>query len=177
MFDIKWIRDNAEAFDNGLKARNAEPHAQKLIVLDDKRRETVAAMNDAQEKRNALSKQIGQAKAQKDEAKAQELMADVAALKADVQKGEDDERQLSAELTAILQTLPNTPLADVPTGADEADNVDYNVGEAERPPKPNLAFAPKEHYELGEAMGLMDFEQAAKISGSRFQRRVIYRVP
>jgi seryl-tRNA synthetase len=168
MFDIKWIRAHADAFDKGLQARKAEPQAAHLIALDDQRREAVAAMNEAQEKRNALSKQIGQAKAQKDEAKAQALMADVAALKTAVQQGEEDERRLNDELTAILQTLPNTPLDDVPVGEDEDDNAAYNADDTTRPAKPSLGFTAKEHFDLGEAMGLMDFEQAAKISGSRF---------
>lgn len=168
MFDIKWIRAHADTFDQGLKARNAAPQAQHLIALDDQRREAVAAMNAAQEKRNALSKQIGQAKAQKDEAKAIQLMADVAELKSAAQTGEEAERRLTAELDSILQTLPNTPLADVPIGADEGDNVAYKPDDTSRPAKPNLNSPPKEHYDLGEAMGLMNFEQAAKISGSRF---------
>lgn len=167
MFDIKWIRANTDAFNKGMQARDADFNAAALVALDDQRRETVTAMNTAQEQRNALSKQIGQAKAQKDEDKAQALMAQVADLKSAVQQGEDKERELTAQLNAILQTIPNLPLADVPIGADENDNAPYGDG-AGRPQKPNLNFDPKEHYQLGEAMGQMDFEQAAKISGSRF---------
>lgn len=168
MFDIKWIRAHADAFDKGLAARKLDPQAQELIALDDKRRACVLAMNEAQEKRNSLSKQIGQAKAQKDEEKASQLMAEVAALKSTAVTSEEDEKRLSAELTGILQSLPNLPLADVPMGDDEADNLAYNADDASRPARPNLASAPKEHFDLGEDAGLMDFEQAAKMSGSRF---------
>lgn len=167
MFDIKWIRANADAFDKGMQARKADFTAAALLALDDQRRETVTQMNTAQEQRNALSKQIGQAKAQKDEAKAQALMSEVAELKSTVQQGEDKERALTNELTAILQTVPNLPDVDVPLGDDESDNAAYG-DDANRPQKPNLNFAPKEHFELGEAMTQMDFEQAAKLSGSRF---------
>src|SRR5690606_26674573 len=132
-------------------------------------------LNEAQEKRNASSKQIGQAKAQKDEAKAQALMAEVAGLKDFIQKGEAEEREAEAALKAALAVLPNLALEDVPVGADESANVEYfgpngspELAARARPEKPSFSFRPREHYELGEAMGTMDFEVAAKLSGSRF---------
>ena len=176
MFDIKWIRANAEAFDAAIARRkNVAVRAADLIALDEKRRSVITALNELQEKRNASSKLIGQAKAQKDEARAQSLLAEVAGLKDAIQRGEADERALEAELRARLLEIPNLPLEEVPTGADESGNVEYfgpngspaTAGKV-RPNKPNFAFPPREHYETGEALGQMDFEVAAKISGSRF---------
>ena len=176
MFDIKWIRANAEAFDAALARRKGVPvRAKDLIELDERRRAVITALNEMQEKRNASSKLIGQAKAQKDEAKAQALLAEVAGLKDAIQKGEADERALEAELRAKLLEIPNLPLDEVPTGADEHDNVPYfgrngteATAAAVRAPKPTFSYKPKEHFETGEALGQMDFEVAAKISGSRF---------
>jgi seryl-tRNA synthetase len=176
MFDIKWIRANAEAFDAALARRKGSyPKAAELIAIDEKRRSVIMALQEAQEKRNALSKQIGQAKAQKDEAKAQALMAEVASLKDTIQKGEADEREVEAELRTVLAGIPNLPGDDAPTGEDEIDNVEYfglngspALAAKARPPKPTFSFKPKEHFETGEALGEMDFEIAAKLSGSRF---------
>ncbi|SEQ58849.1 seryl-tRNA synthetase [Devosia sp. YR412] len=176
MFDIKWIRANAEAFDAAVSRRKGiSLRSSDLLAIDDRRREIIAKLNDAQEKRNALSKQIGQAKAQKDEAKAAELMAEVASLKEFIPQGEADERAIELELRSALSVIPNLVFEDVPDGSDESGNVEYfgRNGTAEtaaqaRAPKPSLSFAPKEHYEIGESMGQMDFETAAKLSGSRF---------
>ncbi len=176
MFDIKWIRANAEAFDAAVSRRKGvSVRSSDLLAIDDRRRDIITRLNDAQEKRNALSKQIGQAKAQKDEAKAQELMAEVATLKEFIPQGEADERAVEAELRNALAVIPNLVFEDVPDGTDESGNVEYfgrngspAVAAASRAPKPNLSFAPKEHFEIGEAMGQMDFETAAKLSGSRF---------
>ncbi|HEY0034794.1 MAG TPA: serine--tRNA ligase [Devosia sp.] len=176
MFDIKWIRANAETFDAAVSRRkNVSVRASDLLAIDDKRRDIIVRLNEAQEKRNALSKQIGQAKAQKDEAKAQQLMAEVAVLKDMIPQGEAEERAIEGELRAALSTIPNLVFEDVPDGTDESGNVEYfgGNGTAEtaarvRAPKSSFSFAPKEHYELGEAMKLMDFETAAKLSGSRF---------
>ena len=176
MFDIKWIRANAEAFDAALARRKGVAvRANDLIALDERRRTVITALNEMQEKRNASSKLIGQAKAQKDEAKAQALLAEVAGLKDGIQKGEADERALEAELKARLLEIPNLPLDEVPTGENEQGNVEYfgRNGTADtaakvRPAKPQFMYAPKEHFETGEALGQMDFEVAAKISGSRF---------
>lgn len=176
MFDIKWIRGNAEAFDAALARRkNVSVRAADLIALDEKRRSVITALNELQEKRNASSKLIGQAKAQKDEPRAQSLLAEVAGLKDAIQQGEADERALDAALRARLLEIPNLPLEEVPTGADEAGNVEYfgpngspATAARARPVRPAFSFPPREHYETGEALGQMDFEVAAKISGSRF---------
>ncbi len=164
MFDIKWIRNNEEAFDAALARRGLAPQAAQLLALDDERRKTVLGLNEAQEKRNATSKQIGQAKAQGDEEKASALMAQVSELKAQVQQGEEKEREQTATLNEILSTLPNILAFDVPDGADEDDNEEISRwGELKQ-----YDFKPKEHYQLGEDLGEMDFEAAAKIAGSRF---------
>ncbi|WP_116654129.1 serine--tRNA ligase [Pelagibacterium sediminicola] len=171
MFDIKWISANPEAFDAALARRGQSALSGSLISLDEKRRSVVAELNAVQEKRNASSKLIGQAKAQKDEARAAELMAEVANLKGELTSLEYDSRMWELELRNALSVIPNLPLPEVPEGADENDNQPYfraNESEATRPATPELGFAPKEHYELGEALGGMDFETAAKLSGSRF---------
>lgn len=164
MFDIKWIRDNAEIFDQGMARRGLPAKAAGLIALDDKRRAHLAELQQAQARRNAASKQIGRAKAQKDEDKAQALMAEVADLKGVIQAGEEEERRLDAALRAALEVLPNLPLDEVPVGKDENDNeLLRTIGEP-----PQFEFEPQQHFELGEALGLMDFEAAGKVSGARF---------
>ena len=176
MFDIKWIRDNPDAFDAAMGQRkNVSVRSSDLIAIDERRRAIIVKLNEAQEKRNSLSKQIGQAKAQKDEAKAQALMAEVAALKEFIPTGEAEERAVEKKLRDALSAIPNMALDDVPFGEDEADNVEYYGanGTAEtaakaRPVKPSFTFAPKEHFEIGVAEKDMDFEIAAKLSGSRF---------
>ncbi len=164
MFDIGWIRDNPQAFDEGLARRGLEPQSHALIAADEARRKHISDVQEAQEARNAASKTIGAAKAQGDEDAANAAIAEVAKLKAFLQTGEAESARLSQALTDALSIIPNLPAADVPAGADENDNVEVRtVGE-----KPSLSFAPKEHYELGEALGQMDFERAAKLAGSRF---------
>ncbi|MGI9403353.1 MAG: serine--tRNA ligase [Hyphomicrobium sp.] len=164
MFDIKWIRDNAAAFDSGLKKRGLEPLSKKLIELDEARRRHLTKLQEAQSRRNAASKEIGKAKAAKDEAAAAKLMTEVAELKEVIQQGEEEERQIDAAVRAELSIIPNLPLDDVPPGKDETDNKE--VRKVGTPPK--FDFKPKQHFEIGEALGLMDFETAAKISGARF---------
>jgi seryl-tRNA synthetase len=176
MLDINWIRANAAAADAALAARKNVPFsASELIALDDARRAVITRLEDAQAARNAFSKQIGQAKAQKNEARAAELMAQVAHLKDVIQSGEDERRTAQKALDDALLQMPNLPKDEVPRGADESDNVEYfgpngNAATAAkaRPAKPSFSFRPKEHYETGEALGMMDFEVAAKISGARF---------
>ncbi|MEP0945222.1 MAG: serine--tRNA ligase [Rhizobiaceae bacterium] len=164
MFDIKWIRENPKAFDEAMGLRGLEPQAELLIALDEKRRAHIAKLQDAQEERNRASKEIGKAKASGDEAAAQKAIAEVAKLKSFLQGGEEEEKALSTALSDALSVLPNMPYPDVPVGADEEDNVEVRViGE-----KPQMDFQPKEHYELGEELGQMDFETASKLSGSRF---------
>jgi len=164
VFDIKWIRDNKDAFDAGLKKRGMAPLSKKLLELDEARRLHLTKLQDAQARRNAASKEIGKAKAAKDEAAAGKLMAEVAELKEVIQGGEEEERQLDAKLRDELSVIPNLPLDDVPLGKDEKDNKE--IRKVGAPPK--FKFKPKPHFEIGEALGLMDFETAAKISGARF---------
>ncbi|HEY8246292.1 MAG TPA: serine--tRNA ligase [Hyphomicrobium sp.] len=164
MFDIKWIRDNPAAFDAGMKKRGLAPLSAELIALDEERRAHVTKLQEAQARRNAASKEIGAAKAAKDEAKANALMAEVATLKDVLAKGEAVERELDGKLRDALSVIPNLPLDDVPVGKDEKDNVE--VRKVGAPPK--FAFRPKQHFEIGEGLGLMDFATAAKISGARF---------
>ena len=164
MHDIKWIRDNTAAFDGALKRRGLEPLSATLIAIDDKRRAILTTLQDAQARRNAASKDIGKAKASKDDATAAKLMEEVASLKDSIAKGEEDERAINAELEAALAVIPNLPRDDVPDGKDEHDNKEVRkVGT----PK-TYSFAPKQHFELGEALGLMDFDTAGKVSGARF---------
>jgi seryl-tRNA synthetase len=164
VFDIKWIRDNVGAFDAGLKKRGLDPLSKKLIELDDARRRHLTKLQEAQSRRNVASKDIGKAKAAKGDAAAAKLMAEVAELKEVIQQGEEEERQIDAKLQAELEVIPNLPLDDVPLGKDESDNKEFRkVGTP-----PTLDFKPKLHFEIGEALGLMDFETAAKISGARF---------
>jgi seryl-tRNA synthetase len=164
MYDIKWIRENPEAFDNGLKRRGLEPLSAKLLALDETRRALITKLEQAQARRNAASKEIGQAKAKKDEATAQKLMAEVAAAKTDIPAMEAQEKEASAALERELAQIPNMPLADVPDGADEHGNVERHTFGKKR----DYSFTPKQHFELGEALGMMDFELAAKLSGARF---------
>jgi seryl-tRNA synthetase len=163
MLDIKWIRENPEALDRALANRGAAPEAKRLIELDEARRAVIARLQEMQERRNAASKEIGAAKAKKDEATAQRLMAEVAALKADIESLEIDKAGAEVRFENALARIPNLPLDDVPVGPDETANVKYRDWGT----KPALNSA-KEHYELGEALGGMDFEAAAKLSGSRF---------
>jgi seryl-tRNA synthetase len=164
VFDIKWIRDNAEAFDAGLKRRGLPAQAAALIKIDDERRKILTALQDAQSRRNTASKDIGKAKASKDEALANKLMAEVNALKDAIAKGEEDERRINAELEKALAVIPNTPRDDVPLGSDEKANKEIRRQGTPR----KFDFKPKQHFEIGEALGLMDFETAGKVSGARF---------
>jgi seryl-tRNA synthetase len=164
MHDIKWIRDNAEAFDSALKRRGLSAESRDLLALDEKRRAAIAKLQAMQERRNAVSKEVGEAKKAKDEALAQKLMAEVASIKEEMPKLEAEQQQIEKKLDELLASIPNLPAADVPYGTDAGGNVEYRRhGE-----KPNIAFKPKLHFEIGEALGLMDFEAAAKISGARF---------
>ena len=164
MLDIKWIRENPQSLDEALAKRGVQPLSSQLIALDEKRREHVGKVQAAQERRNAASREIGKAMAEKDAVTAEKLKAEVGELKNFLAHAEDEERRLLKELSDALSSIPNIPLADVPVGKDENDNVELRrVGE-----KPVFAFQPKEHFELGEALGLMDFDRAAKLAGARF---------
>ena len=164
MLDIRWIRDNPQALDEALKKRGAAPESAALIELDEMRRAHITKLQEAQQRRNAASKEIGAAMAAKDAGKAEALKAEVAEIKSFIQTGEETERELTAKLNDALSRIPNVPLDDVPVGADENDNVEIRLSGQ----KPAFDFRPKEHFELGEALGQMDFETAAKLSGSRF---------
>ncbi|MDB5532145.1 MAG: serS [Hyphomicrobiales bacterium] len=164
MFDIRWIRDNAEAFDEGRRKRGLEPLSATLLALDDTRRAAIAQAQKAQERRNAASKEIGAAMKDKNTARADELKAEVAALKERMGEYETEEKRAVAALHVALSEIPNLPLADVPVGKDEHDNVEVRVVGTKR----EFNYAPKEHFDIGEALGMMDFETAGKLSGARF---------
>jgi seryl-tRNA synthetase len=134
------------------------------MALDERRRAAIAKVEQAQARRNAASKEIGNAKKNKDEAVAAKLMAEVAELKDAIAALEQEEKTASHELEAALAQIPNLPLPEVPDGKDEHDNVEHHRFGAKR----DYAFAPKQHFDLGEALGQMDFETAAKLSGARF---------
>ncbi|MGD0185438.1 MAG: serine--tRNA ligase [Roseiarcus sp.] len=166
MHDIKWIRENSQAFDEGLARRALPPRAESLIALDDRRRAAILELQKAQERRNVASKEIGAAMGRKDMAVAQALKDEVAKLKAAMPALEAAEREAGAALDTELAAIPNLPAPDTPDGKDENDNVEVRRHGA--PPQFPAGFKPKEHFEIGEALGLMDFEAAAKLSGARF---------
>ncbi len=163
MHDIRLIRDNPQAFDAGLARRGVEPSAQAILALDSQRRAVATRMQEAQSRRNEASKAIGAAKAQKREDEAAALMAEVAELKQTLPALEQEDRELSARMHDALARLPNIPAAEVPEGEDEAANAEVSRWGTPR----NFAFAPKEHADLGPALGL-DFETGAAIAGARF---------
>ncbi|RFB81032.1 serine--tRNA ligase [Methylovirgula sp. 4M-Z18] len=166
MYDIKWIRDNAEAFDQGLARRGLEPLSSELIKLDERRKSAIAESQGHRSFANNASQQIGLAIAQKDTAKAGELKAEVSQRKALMGELEVKEKEAIKELNEALSAIPNLPFPDVPEGKDENDNVEVRrFGEA---PKFQDSFTPKEHFDIGEAFGLMDFEAAVRLSGARF---------
>jgi len=170
LLDIKWIRENQDAFvkgltDRGCKQRAARETLIQILDLDEQRRAKIQQLQGAQARRNTISKEVGKAKASKDEASAKRLMDEVVALKTTIQEGDQWERQLDEWLQKLLTGTPNTPSNDVPVGLDETANVELRkVGT----PRDFKDFKPKQHFELGEALGFMDFETAAKLSGSRF---------
>ena len=172
MYDIKWIREHLQAFDSGL-IRRGMPDAErkflrdKIIALDETRRAAITKFEQAQARRNSSSKEIGEAKKAKDEARANKLMAEVAELKDNITQLVADAKRIDAELNGpngLLATIPNMPLDEVPDGADASGNVEHHAFGK----KCDYAFKPKQHFELGEALGQMDFELAAKLSGARF---------
>ena len=164
MHDIRAIRDNPDAFDAALKRRGLAPESKRLIALDEKRRAKILELETAQARRNAASKEIGEAKRSKNEEKAAGLFAEVSMLKDSIPKMEAEEKEASKALDEALAQIPNLPLPEVPDGKDERDNVEHHRFGAKR----EYAFTPKQHFELGEALGQMDFETAAKLSGARF---------
>jgi seryl-tRNA synthetase len=164
MHDIKWIRDNPAAFDAALKRRGLEPMADHVISIDERRRAIIRVLETNQARRNAASKEVGDAKRAKDDARAGLLMAEVTELKESISTLTGEEKSASKELEDALAAIPNLPLDEVPEGVDEHSNVVRHHFGAAR----NYAFAPKPHDDLGGALGFMDFETAAKLSGARF---------
>ena len=164
MHDIKSIRDNPQAFDAGLKRRGLEPLSASLLAIDEKRRAAIQASEQAQARRNSASKEIGDAKKAKDDARAAKLMAEVAELKTTMPELEAAAKAADEELAKELAAIPNLPLDEVPDGVDEHGNVQHHVFGKMR----NYGFAQKPHDDLGVALGFMDFETAAKLSGARF---------
>ncbi len=168
MHDLKWIRENPADFDDGLARRRLEPLSGAILKLDEERRGNTKALQDMQARRNAASKEIGKAKGKGgDPAKAEALMAEVGELKDKIAAGEAAERKLDGEIEDFLASIPNLLAADVPDGPDESANIELRKWGKPRDFKKD-GFEPKQHFELGEALKLMDFEAAAKISGARF---------
>ncbi len=175
MHDIKWIREQPADFVSGLSRRGGDSEdarmradllAKKLIGLDEQRRAAVTTQENVLARRNAASKEIGAAKAAKDEARATALMDEVSKLKAELPALEDEVRSVEKMLDSVLSSTPNLPLPEVPLGTDEAGNVereDHRFG-APR----SYSFTPRQHFEVGESLGQMDFEAAARLSGARF---------
>jgi seryl-tRNA synthetase len=168
MHDIHWIREHPKEFDRALKRRGRVlASAHTLIKLDDARREPLARLEAALARRNAASREIGEAKQKGDETRAQVLLAETAELKTTIAGLEEQAKKAKAaslKLERLLAQIPNMPLAEVPDGKDSDDNVEHHRFGAKR----DYGFAPKEHFDLGEAIGEMDFATAAKLSGSRF---------
>jgi seryl-tRNA synthetase len=164
MHDIKWIRDNPDAFDRALVRRGLPGEAKRLIEVDERRRAAIQKAEAALARRNTASREIGAAKKSNEEAAAQALMAEVARLKAEIPKLEAEEKQISKELDDALAQIPNLPLEEVPDGKDASDNVEHHRFGAKR----DYGFQPEQHFDLGETLGQMDFETAAKLSGARF---------
>jgi seryl-tRNA synthetase len=169
MYDIKWIRENLPLFERGM-TRRGMPESdlreliQRLTSRDQRRRAIIRVREDWLARRNAASKMVHEAIAKKDEVTANRLKAEVAESKTSISTLDREQKEVEQEISSELAELPNIPLDDVPDGKDEHDNVEHHVfGE-----KPAFAFAPRQHFELGEALGMMDFELAAKLSGARF---------
>ena len=162
MHDIRFIRGDAYAFDQALARRNLDPQSAAILALDEERRELITSLQDLQQQRNETSRKIGEIKREGGDADA--IMAEVAAIKSKIAEFEERERYLGEQLDAMLLSLPNILDAEVPQGDDESDNVLVRQhGEANLP-----SFPAKDHVELGEALGMMDFAAGAKISGARF---------
>ena len=163
MHDIRLIRENPEGFDAGLARRGVAPVAADILALDEQRRSVATRMQEGQNRRNEASKAIGKAMGQGDTATADALKAEVAQLKDVLPTLEAEEKDLTAQLQSVLASLPNIPVAEVPEGADETENLEV----AKWGTPGTFAFEPKEHADLGPALGL-DFETGAKLSGARF---------
>ncbi len=168
MHDLKWIRENPHSFDAGLARRGLEPMSGAILKLDEERRANTKTLQDMQARRNAASKEIGKAKGKGgDPEKAAALIAEVGELKDKIAAGEAAEREFDGKIRDLLASIPNLLADDVPDGPDESANVELRKWGKSRNFKKE-GFEPKQHFELGEALKLMDFEAAAKMSGARF---------
>jgi seryl-tRNA synthetase len=164
MHDIKAIRDNPQAFDAGLARRGLAALSLQLLDLDQQKRVVQNSLQDMLSSRNALSRDVGEAMKKGDKERAEAIKADVTVLKDAIAKGEEDERQLTTKLNDMLAAIPNIPMDEVPDGTDEHGNVE--VRRWGNPPGHN--FEPRQHFDVGETLKMMDFEAAAKMSGARF---------
>ena len=162
MFDIRWIRENPKDFDRGLARRGLEPISAHLIEIDKKHRAALTTAQECNAERNKLSKMIGAAKAKGEDA--DDAIAKVSESKKVEAEAEENAKTFGAELEDVMCALPNIPADDVPDGKDETSNIEIRkVGQI-----PSFEFEPKDHVALGEGLGMMDFERAAKLSGARF---------
>ena len=164
MHDIRAIRENPTAFDAALARRGDAASSSDILALDEARRAKILAAETAQAEQNKASKEVGAAKGRGDEAEFERLRALVGEKKAEVAAMREEANALDAQMTDMLARITNLPADDVPDGADEDDNVEVNRWGEPR----TFDFAPKEHFEIGGVAASMDFETAAKISGSRF---------
>ncbi len=164
MHDIKAIRDNPQGFDQGLARRGLPAMSAEILKIDAERREHVQKLQDAQARRNAASKEIGEAMKSGDKARADALKAEMGSIKDFIANGESVEREIDQRLNAVLATIPNLPLDDVPDGKDETGNIEVRRWGAPG----SFAYEPRQHFDIGEWLGMMDFEGAAKIAGARF---------
>lgn len=162
MLDIKWIRENPEAFDKALRSRGAEGAAGRVIALDEARRTAIQTAQDLQSQRNQIAKKIGELK--REGQNVDSLMIEASLIRETLSQKEEDAKIFEDQLNEALSYLPNIPAPDVPIGVTEKDNEEVHKWGG----KPQFSFDPKQHFEIGEALGLMSFEEAAKISGSRF---------
>lgn len=162
MLDIKWIRENPEAFDQALKNRGLEPQAASIIEFDEDRRKAIQALQDVQNRRNQVAKRIGELKRQG--ADVDSLMEEASLVRDFLTQAEEELRDHEEKFKHMFDSLPNVPSPEVPVGASEEDNVVVHLWGQ----KPAFAFTPKQHFDIGENMGLMNFEEGAKLSGSRF---------
>ena len=162
MHDIRWIRENPDAFDAGLGRRGLAPLSAQALVIDTDNRTITTELQDLQTRRKDASKQIGALKGKGEDATAQ--MAEVSGLKDSMTALEERQKETTAALRALLEGVPNIPGDDVPDGVDEDDNVELRrIGK-----KPTFDFEVRDHVDIGESLGLLDFEAASKMSGSRF---------
>jgi seryl-tRNA synthetase len=164
MHDIKSVRDNPAAFDAALARRGLPPQSPVILAVDEERRELLQKLQDAQSRRNALSKEVGDAMKAGDKTRAEALKIEVARLKEFIASGEESERQINQRVIDVVAAIPNLPFDEVPDGQDETGNVEVRRWGQ----RPGFNFKAQQHFDIGEKLGLMDFEAAARMAGSRF---------